>query len=103
MYKIIYFVPEEYKEKTKNALFAVGAGRYKNYECCSFESRGTGQFRPIKNANPYIGKQNTLTKITEYKVEMICPDIHLKKCIKTLKETHPYEEVALDVIKLKNY
>ncbi len=102
MYKLIYFVPIEDKEKTKNALFSIGAGRYKNYECCSFETLGTGQFKPIDSANPHVGSLNTIETVKEYKVEMICEDYLIKKAIASLKQSHPYEEVAYDIIKLED-
>ena len=55
MYKLSFFVPKEDKEMVKEALFAMGAGRYEKYECCSFETLGVGQFKPLKGADPHIG------------------------------------------------
>jgi hypothetical protein len=103
MYKLNYYVPQEAKEKTKLALFNIGVGRFKNYENCSFESLGYGQFKPIEDANPHIGELNKLEIVKEYKVEMICEDKLIKKAIKTLKENHPYEEVAYEVFKMENF
>ena len=103
MYKLAYFVPIEAKEKTKDALFLIGAGKYNNYESCSFETLGQGQFKPIKSANPYIGKKDTIEYVKEYKVEMICSDELIKKAVEVLKEAHPYEEVAYEVIKLEDF
>ena len=103
MYKLNYFVPTEYKEKTKEALFSIGVGRYENYERCSFETLGTGQFKPINNANPHIGEVDTIEKVQEYKVEMICKDKLIKEAVKVLKESHPYEEVAFEVFKLEDF
>jgi len=102
MYKLAYFVPIEAKEKTKEALFEIGAGKFNNYENCAFESLGTGQFKPIANANPYIGTKNKIEYIQEYKVEMICSNELIKKAVEVLKKTHPYEEVAYEVIKLED-
>jgi len=103
MYKLNYFVPQDAKEKTKEALFNVGAGQFRNYDCCCFESEGIGQFRPLDGANPYIGKHNKIEYVKEYKVEMICEDKLIKKAVKVLKEAHPYEEVAYEVIKLEDF
>jgi hypothetical protein len=103
MYKLNYFVPSDAKEKTKEALFDVGVGRYENYECCSFETLGYGQFKPINSANPHIGKLNEIEVLQEYKVEMICEDRLIKKAVKTLKEAHPYEEVAYEVFKIEEF
>ncbi|QOP46161.1 NGG1p interacting factor NIF3 [Sulfurimonas paralvinellae] len=103
MYKLSYYVPEVAKEKTKSALFAAGAGMFENYENCSFETLGQGQFKPIGNANPYIGKKGVIEYVAEYKVEMICRDELIKKAVEVLKEAHPYEEVAYEVIKLEDF
>lgn len=103
MYKLSYFVPEDSKEKTKDALFEIGVGKIGNYECCSWEVFGDGQFKPIKNANPAIGELEKLEVLKEYKVEMVCSDELIKKAVSTLKEAHPYEEVAYEVIKLEEF
>lgn len=101
MYKLNFFVPTKDKERVKEALFKVGAGRYENYEHCSFETLGSGQFKPINGANPHIGQVDILEKVEEYKVEMICSDGLIKEAIKVLKETHPYEEVAYEVFRME--
>jgi hypothetical protein len=103
MYKLNYFVPEEAKEQTKQALFALGVGKYKNYECCCFETLGKGQFKPIKDANPYIGNKGKIEVIQEYKIEMLCEEKLIKEAISVLKQNHPYEEVAYEVIKLEDF
>lgn len=103
MYKLNYFVPTDAKEKTKQALFDIGVGRYENYEYCSFETLGLGQFKPIADANPHIGKLDIVEKVQEYKVEMICSDEIIQEAIKILKETHPYEEVAYEVFRMEGF
>ena len=103
MYKLNYFVPVDAKEKTKQALFDIGVGRYKNYECCSFETLGVGQFKPIDTANPHLGTLNEIEKVQEYKVEIICGDELIKEAVKTLKEAHPYEEVAYEVFRMEEF
>jgi hypothetical protein len=103
MYKLNYFVPLEAKERTKNALFEIGVGKYENYEHCAFETLGQGQFKPIADANPYIGNKGVLEYVQEYKIEMICSDKLIKKAVEVLKEAHPYEEVAYEVIKLEDF
>ncbi|MBE0515377.1 NGG1p interacting factor NIF3 [Sulfurimonas sp.] len=103
MYKLNFFVPVEDKERVKEALFTIGVGRYENYECCSFETLGTGQFKPINKANPHIGKLDSLEHVSEYKVEMICNDELIKEAIKVLKKSHPYEEVAYEVFRIEEF
>ena len=103
MYKLNYFVPLDAKEMTKEALFDIGIGRYKDYECCCFETLGVGQFKPIKDANPHLGELNKIEKVQEYKIEMICKNELIHEAIKVLKEVHPYEEVAYEVFKIEEF
>ncbi|MBC8238486.1 MAG: NGG1p interacting factor NIF3 [Helicobacteraceae bacterium] len=103
MYKLNYYVPVDAKEKTKQALFEIGVGKIGNYECCSWESLGYGQFKPIANADPHIGEVDKLEVLEEYKVEMICTDELIKKAIQVLKHTHPYEEVAYEILKMHEF
>ena len=61
---------------------------------------GTGQFRPLKGANPFIGNQGIVEQVAEYRVEMVCDDMFIYAAIDALKSAHPYEEPAYDVWKL---
>ena len=101
MYYITFFVPETHLEIVKNALFEAGAGKYKNYDCCSFEVKGIGQFRPLQGSNPFIGQKDVIEKVIEYRVEMLCMDKYLKPVLKKLIEVHPYEEPAYFAVKVK--
>lgn len=100
MYKIVFFVPESHKESVKEAIFKTGAGKIGDYECCCWEVLGTGQFKPLQSANPYIGQQGQLERVSEYRVELVCQDHLVKKAIDALKQAHPYEEPAYDVWQL---
>lgn len=103
MYKLNFYVPVDAKERTKEALFAIGVGKFENYENCSWETLGSGQFRPIAGANPSIGEIDKLEVLQEYKVELICSDELIRLAIKTLKEVHPYEEVAYEVFRMEEF
>lgn len=103
MYKIAFFVPEDHKETVKQAVFAVGAGKIGDYDCCSWETKGTGQFRPLDGAKPFIGQQGVIEKVQEYRVELVCSDELVKYAIHALKQAHPYEEPAYDVWKLETF
>ena len=102
MYKICFYVPDKAVEKVKQAMFDAGAGRIGNYDSCSWQSSGTGQFRPLENSNPYLGSKGRIETVQEYKVEMVCADAHISKVIGALKTSHPYEEPAFDVWKLED-
>jgi len=101
LYQLFVYVPLTASEELKNALFDAGAGRYENYDQCSWESSGIGQFRPREGSNPFLGTLEILEKVEEIKIEMICEAEILKKVLKRLKEVHPYEEPAYGVIEFK--
>ena len=102
MHKIIYFVPEDSLEITKNSLFEIGAGSQGNYSHCAWQTLGIGQFKPLQGSHPERGIQETINSVEEYRVEMLCEDALLYDAIKVLKASHPYEEPAIDIVKLEN-
>ena len=102
MYKFSFYVPVEYADKVKKSLFDLGVGKIGNYDCCSFETLGTGQFRPLKGSQAFVGNVGQIEKIQELKVEMVCSDDLVKKAVALLKEVHPYETPAYDVWKLSD-
>lgn len=99
MLKLTFYVPVDHKEKVKNALFNIGAGKIGNYDMCCFETQGTGQFRALEGANPTIGKIGNLENVPEVRVEMVLDDHILSRALEALNESHPYETPAYDVVK----
>ncbi|MDD5596539.1 MAG: YqfO family protein [Victivallaceae bacterium] len=92
--KLEIYVPEEYAGKLKAALFEAGAGKIGNYDCCCWQTPGTGQFRPLAGSNAFIGKQGNIEKVPETKIELLCPAEKIKEIIEALKKAHPYETPA---------
>lgn len=103
MYKLAFFVPVEDAEPVKEAVFASGAGRIGDYEACCFQTRGTGQFRPLAGADPHIGRVGDLERVEELKVELVCRDARIRDAVAALKAAHPYEEPAYEVWKLEDF
>jgi hypothetical protein len=102
MYQISFYVPEKNAEKVKTAMFDAGAGHIGNYDHCSWQTLGQGQFRPLEGSHPAIGSQGEIETVAELKVEMVCVDAKLHAVIAALKLAHPYEEVAYQVVLLEN-
>ncbi|MBR9857468.1 MAG: NGG1p interacting factor NIF3 [Gammaproteobacteria bacterium] len=103
MYKLVFFVPESHLEPVKAAVFATGAGKIGDYDCCCFETRGTGQFRPLAGATPFIGESGTLERIEEVRVELVCEDHLIRAAVTALRQAHPYEEPAFDAWQLSEF
>lgn len=100
MYKLVFFVPESHLEAVKSAVFATGAGRIGQYDCCCWQTLGQGQFRPLPGSNPHIGTLNQTSQIPEYRVELVCADEFIDQALIALRHAHPYEEPAFDVWRL---
>lgn len=103
MYKITFFVPESHLEEVKLAMFAAGAGKIGHYDQCAWQIKGQGQFRPLTGSKAFIGQTHQLEKVTEYRVEMVCAWQPLEAVITALKNSHPYETPAFDVIKTETF
>lgn len=103
MYKICFYVPESDAELVKMTMFHAGAGKIGNYDCCSFETFGIGQFRPLPGSNPFIGLVGELEKVRELRIEMVCEDAVIKEVILAMKKNHPYEMPAYDITILVDF
>jgi hypothetical protein len=100
--KLYTFVPTDQAEQVRKALFEAGAGNIGEYADCSFNAEGIGTFKGGLNTNPYVGTPGELHRENEIKIEVIFPAWLEKQIIRNLLTTHPYEEVAYDIVSLDN-
>lgn len=94
LFSLVFYVPESHAEAVKETLFAAGAGRIGSYDRCSWETAGTGQFRPLAGSDPYIGGEGTVEKVTELRIECVVTREFLEPVLKALVAAHPYEQPA---------
>ncbi len=102
-YKLIFYVPKENTEDVKSAIFATGAGQVGHYSNCSWQVLGDGQFKPLDGAKPHIGEIDKVKNVEEYRVEILCTDNNIQNALMALKESHPYEEPAYEIISIENH
>jgi dinuclear metal center YbgI/SA1388 family protein len=100
--KLFTFAPHDKAAIVRNAIFEAGGGHIGNYSECSFNSEGTGTFKAGSGTNPYTGTIGEQHQEPETKIEVIFPAWLESKIIGALKKSHPYEEVAYDVVSLTN-
>lgn len=103
LYKISFYVPESHLEKVKNAMFAAGAGKVGNYSHCAWQVLGEGQFMPLEGSQAFIGEENKLERVSEYKVEMVCDEQSISAVMHALKTSHPYEEPGYFVVRTESH
>jgi dinuclear metal center YbgI/SA1388 family protein len=100
--KLVSFVPHAHLETVRNALFQAGAGQIGNYDETGFYAEGMGSFRAGEKANPFVGEQGQRHYEPETRLEVIYP-LHIQsQLVAALKQAHPYEEVAYDLVPLHN-
>jgi len=102
MYKLCFYVPEADAEAVKAALFAAGGGRIGNYDHCCWQVLGQGQFRPLDGSDPHLGQPGRIERVAEYRVELVCTEANIGAVVAALKQAHPYEEVAYDVLRMED-
>jgi len=99
-YKLVWFVPREALDRTREAVFAAGAGRIGEYERCSWYTAGTGTFLAREGADPSIGRVGKEERVSELRVETVVPAEAAAEVVEALREAHPYEEVAFELYPL---
>lgn len=100
--KLVFYCPKENTTDLIEKLCSVGAGAIGNYNNCSFKSSGVGTFKPLENSNPNKGVKGKLYSSKEDRVELVFLKDKQNKIIQTLKENHPYEEIAYQIYILDN-
>ncbi len=101
-FKVIVYTPVPDADKIRQVLGDAGGGRIGNYDFCSFSVRGVGRFRPLKGADPTIGEVGKHEQVEEERIEIEVDEKFLKDLLTKLKEAHPYEEPAIDIMELKD-
>ena len=99
-FKLVWFVPREALDTTREAVFAAGAGVIGEYSHCSFYTEGTGTFLGGEGTSPSVGQPGREERVGELRVETVVPADRVDAVVAALREAHPYEEVAFDLYPL---
>jgi dinuclear metal center YbgI/SA1388 family protein len=100
--KLVTYCPVEASENLRQALFEAGAGHIGKYDSCSFNMEGTGTFRGLEGAAPFVGQVGQLHHEKETRIEMVYYAYNESALIHALLAHHPYDEVAYDLLALTN-
>jgi dinuclear metal center YbgI/SA1388 family protein len=100
--KLTTYVPVDKAALLKDALFEAGAGHIGKYSHCSFTIEGTGSYKAGEGANPDRGRVGSIHYEREAMLHMVYPEDREQKVVQALKDHHPYEEVAYEVVSLEN-
>ncbi len=103
--KLVVFVPESHVEEIAGAVFTAGAGRIGNrtrYSQCSFRTKGTGTFFGDESTSPAVGEKGRLEFVPEVRFETVVPISCLDAVVQAMRDSHPYEEPAFDLLTMEN-
>lgn len=98
--KITVFVPDDPAEVLRQAMSEAGAGTVGDYDRCAFSVAGTGTFRPLPGADPFLGTVGEIERVAETRIEMIMDRDRRRAVQAALLATHPYETPAYDILEL---
>ena len=98
--KLVWFVPADALDATRDAVFEAGAGRIGDYERCSWYTAGTGTFLGGEGTAPTVGESGREEHVPELRVETVVPGDCIDDVVAALRAAHPYEEPAYDVYPL---
>ena len=98
--KLVWFVPADALEATREAVFEAGGGRIGEYTRCSWYTAGTGTFVGGEGSEPAVGQSGQEEHVPELRVETVVPEGRIRDAIVALTLAHPYEEPAYDVYPL---
>ncbi len=100
--KLVIYAPTENSIAVRDCLFANGAGDIGNYSECSYNSPGIGTFKPGQKASPHSGVKGQRSEAEEMRIEVLIHNHQINKILASVKQVHAYEEMAYDIIPLKN-
>ena len=98
--KLVWFVPAEALQATREAVFDAGGGRIGDYERCTWYTAGTGTFLGGEGSDPALGERGREEHVMELRVETVVPAELVEAAVAALTRMHPYEEPAYDVYPL---
>ncbi|MFA5015185.1 MAG: Nif3-like dinuclear metal center hexameric protein [Actinomycetota bacterium] len=101
-YKFVVFAPAEAEEEIRKVICRQGGGQWKDYSCCTFNTKGKGTFIPGKGSKPYTGRAGKMSYIDEVRIECIVKETNLDSLVEAVAKAHPYEEMAYDIYKIEN-
>ena len=100
--KLTTYIPKENAKSLKKILFDVGAGSIGKYDHCSFSIEGTGSFKGNEKSNPTVGQKLKYIEQNEVCISITYLSHFEQRVLSSLREIHPYEEIAYEIITLEN-
>ncbi len=99
-YNIVVFAPKHAADSIVEAVSGTSAGTIGEYEGCAFFQEGRGRFVPGDSSTPHTGEPGRVSTTDEIRIEMPVAEGDLDDVIRRIREIHPYETMACDIVPL---
>ncbi|MDR3282827.1 MAG: hypothetical protein LBS92_04360 [Candidatus Methanoplasma sp.] len=103
LFKVCLNIPEEYADALMDAVTAAMDPVCPNYDRVFMTYRVTGTWRALPGARPYNGAVGETTVAEELRIEFMVAESDLPAVMRTVREVHPYEEPAVEVISANDW
>ncbi len=98
--KLVVFVPHDHADAVRAADHRRGRRRDRRLRQLHLHLHGEGRFRPLAGATPAVGSVGDLEVVPESRVESVFPRPLRRRVVDAMRQAHPYEEPAYDVLEL---
>lgn len=92
--------PPEMPKTSRRPFSKRERGKLGNYDRACWQVTGRGEFRPLEGSSPALGSIGELHEVEEIRVEILLEEERAGDVIAALKEVHPYEEPAWDLVRI---
>ena len=96
-YKVVVFLPLEYKDDLMRAINESMEPIYPNYDMVFSYQMVKGCWRPLEGADPFQGRIGELEEADELRLEFAIKASDLARVVDAIYLAHPYEEPGIDV------
>ena len=97
-YKIGVNVPPEYLDALMDAISGAVEPFYPKYERAFMYWPVKGTWMPMEGADPFDGEIGKVSVADEIRLEFAVKEKDVETVVRTIRDIHPYEEPAIDVI-----
>jgi len=97
-YKISVAIPPEYKDKLMDAVNDSMRQMYPGYDRAFSVTETKGTWRSLEGSSPFIGRTGEISIEDELRIDFVICSEDLRKVILAIRNVHPYEEPAIDIL-----
>ena len=98
IYGVAVNIPPEFADRLMDAIDSVMEPVYPGYRRCFYYYPVKGTWKTMESAKPYDGVPGEITVADEIRIKFVCREGDIAAVLQKIREVHPYEEPAIDVV-----